>query len=44
MKFLQTRFEDYINRCKKNNIHKKMKPLLDSYGDKIENLSHLIFY
>ena len=44
MKFLQTRFEDYINKCKKNNIHKKMKPLLDSYGDKIENLSHLIFY
>ena len=44
MKFLQTRFEDYINKCQKNNIHKKMIPLLDSYGDKIENLNHMIFY
>ena len=44
MKFLSTRFEDYINECKKMNIHKKMEPLLKSQGNEIEKLNHMIFY
>ena len=44
MKFLSTRFEDYINECKKINIHKKMEPFLKSQGNKIENLNNMIFY
>ena len=44
MKFLSTRFEDYINECKKINMHKKMEPFLKSQGNKIENLNNMIFY
>ena len=44
MKFLSTRFEDYINECKKMNIHEKMEPLLKSQGNEIEKLNHMIFY
>ncbi len=43
MKFLETKFEDYIHKCKKNNIHKKLHNVLNSY-DKFSELNNLIFY
>ena len=43
MKFLETKFEDYINKCNKNNIHKKKKELYNTF-DSIESLNNLIFY
>ena len=43
MKFLETKFEDYIHKCKKNNIHKKVSNTLNSY-DKFSDLNNLIFY
>lgn len=43
MKFLSTKFEDYIQENEKNNLHRDMKPVFKLYNN-IENISHLIFY
>jgi len=43
MKFLENKFEDYIYKVKKNNIHKNKKKILDEYND-IQTLNNLIFY
>tara|TARA_B100000795_G_scaffold253967_1_gene224499 strand:- start:1587 stop:2537 length:951 start_codon:yes stop_codon:yes gene_type:complete len=43
MKFLETKFEDYIHKCEKYNIHKKMDNILNIY-DSLDNLNNLIFY
>ena len=43
MKFLETKFEEYIEKCKKHNIHKNMENMFESYSS-IEELNNLIFY
>ena len=43
MKFLESKFEDYIHKCNKHNIHKKKSELLQMY-DSIYTLNNLIFY
>ena len=43
MKFLETKFEDYIDKCKKHNIHKKESELLKIY-ETLPTLNNLIFY
>ena len=43
MKYLSTKFEDYISECEKQNLHKNLKPLFDLYNDKNE-LNNYIFY
>jgi hypothetical protein len=43
MKFLATKFEDYIDKCKKKNIHKNMEKIFDNYSS-MEDLNNLIFY
>ena len=44
MKYLSSKFEDYINECETNNLHKKMSPLFESMSDTIEKQNNLIFY
>ena len=36
-------FEDYINECETNNLHKRMRPLFESMSDTIEKQNNLIF-
>ena len=43
MKFLETKFEDYIHKCKKHNIHKKESKLLNIY-ENLPMMNNLIFY
>jgi len=43
MKFTETKFEDYIYKCKKHNIHKNMETILNTYDD-ISKINNLIFY
>ena len=44
MKYLSSKFEDYINECGKNNLHEKMTPLFESMSNTIQNQNNLIFY
>ena len=43
MKFLETKFEDYIEKSKKKNIHKNLEPIFKSYNN-IQELDNIIFY
>jgi len=43
MKYLSTKFEDYILECDKNNLHKDMKTIFNVY-DNINTMGHFIFY
>jgi len=43
MKFLETKFEDYIEKCRKKNIHKNMNKIFKEYKS-IEELNNIIFY
>ncbi len=43
MKYLSTKFEDYISECEKQNLHKNIEPLFDLYNNKNE-LNNYIFY
>lgn len=42
MKFLETKFEDYIEKCRKKNIHKNMNKIFKEYKS-IEELNNIIF-
>lgn len=44
MKYLSSKFEDYINECEKCNLHEKMKPLFESMSNNLEKQNNLIFY
>ena len=43
MKYLSTKFEDYIQESEKNDLHKDMKIIYNLY-DNIDSLSNYIFY
>ena len=44
MKYLSTKFEEYINEYNKYNLHLKMDPLFKSLNDDIQKQNNLIFY
>ena len=45
MKYHSTRFEEYINECKKHNLHKNMTETLNMLSnDDFNNENHMIFY
>lgn len=44
MKYLSTRFEDYIIECKKKNMHKELEQLTEYFTDNLKDQSNLIFY
>ena len=44
MKYLSTKFEEYINEYNKYNLHPKMDPLFKSLNDDIQKQNNLIFY
>ena len=43
MKFLETKFEDYVDKCKKKNIHQNMEKIFNKY-ENIENMNNIILY
>ena len=44
MKFLQTKFEDYIIAYKKKNLHMELEGIFSTNNDDIESKPNLIFY
>ena len=44
MKYQSTKFEDYIQNCKKFNLHKEIIPLLTDVNNDIKNTNNLILY
>lgn len=44
MKYQSSKFEDYIQKCNKFNIHKEILPLLDSVNNNIKETNNLILY
>ena len=44
MKYQSTKFEDYIQNCKKFNLHKEIIPLLSDINTDIKNTNNLILY
>ena len=44
MKYLSTKFEEYISECEKYNLHKNAESLLKSLNNDIEKQNNLIFY
>lgn len=44
IKYYETYFEDYINECKKINIHSKLELIYNSFSKNIEELPNIIFY
>ena len=44
MKYLSTRFEDYVIECKKKNMHKELEQLTEYFTDNLKDQSNLIFY
>lgn len=44
MKYQSTKFEDYIQKCKKFNLHKEIIPLLTDINTDIKNTNNLILY
>ena len=44
MKYLASKFEEYINNCNKHNMHKNMRKLYDDMSDNIATQNNLIFY
>ena len=43
MKFLQTKFEDYIIEVEKHNLHNELENIIEK-NKKIENMPNIIFY
>ena len=41
MKYLSTKFEEYINNCEKTNLHTKLEPLYKSLSTNIEDLKRI---
>ena len=44
MKYQSTKFEDYIQKCKKFNLHKEIIPLLTDVNNDIKNTNNLNLY
>ena len=44
MKFYQTHFEEYINECKRANMHPNNEKIYNSFPQTIEDLKNIIFY
>ena len=44
MKFLQSRFEEYITATEKNNLHSELEGIYDSPNNGLENKRNLILY
>lgn len=44
MKYQSSKFEDYIQKCNKFNIHKEIIPLLDNVSNNIKETNNLILY
>ena len=44
MKYQSSKFEDYIQKCNKFNIHKEITPLLDNVITNIKETNNLILY
>ena len=44
MKYQSSKFEDYIQKCNKFNIHKEITPLLDNVSNNIKETNNLILY
>lgn len=44
MKYQSSKFEDYIQKCNKFNIHKEITPLLDKVSNNIKETNNLILY
>ena len=44
MKYFSTKFEEYINEFKKNNFHKEILDITNSFDNELKNQNNLIFY
>ena len=44
MKYQSSKFEDYIQKCNKFNIHKEITPLLENINSNIKETNNLILY
>ena len=44
MKYQSSKFEDYIQKCNKFNIHREIIPLLDNVSNNIKETNNLILY
>ena len=44
MKYLSTKFEEYISDCEKINLHPNKKKIFNSMSNNLENHNNLIFY
>ena len=44
MKYYETSFHDYINSCKKQNLHKNLLSIYKHFPDKINDLTNIILY
>tara|TARA_B100001063_G_C16777864_1_gene567316 strand:- start:2591 stop:3547 length:957 start_codon:yes stop_codon:yes gene_type:complete len=44
MKYLSTRFEDYIIECKKKNMHKELEQVTESFKKNYKDQCNLIYY
>jgi hypothetical protein len=44
MKYQSSKFEDYIQKCNKFNIHKEITPLLENVSNNIKETNNIILY
>ena len=44
MRYFSSKFEEYINDCKKHNMHKNMESLYNSMSNDLSKQNNLIFY
>ena len=44
MKYFSSKFEEYINNCKKHNMHQNMEELYSSMSNDLSKQNNLIFY
>jgi len=44
MKFLESTFEEYINSCKKDNLHSDINKLFEKYPENIDDINNMIIY
>ena len=44
MKYFSSTFQEYINNCKKHNMHKNMSTMYDSMSNELVDQNNLIFY
>jgi len=44
MKYLSSRFEEYISECKSSNLHKELEDINDKLSKKIKKQNNIIYY